>query len=581
MRRKHVRVALVLVAIAVTALGAQHPRDNRAPGPEGTALLAGRVVTRDAGARPLRKVIVTLRSDDGRQHRTIITDDGGTFGFAGLPSGRYALEASRRGWPTIAFGAARPHQRGTRVEVAEGQRVDGLTIRMPRGAVLAGSVVDHTGRALAHASVLALRYTYIGGERRLTRYRQDQTDDRGIYRLYGLAAGEYLVAVAGAPTAFEDAGIIHANGEADVRMIMEIERAGYARPKQDLFVAPTTVGYAPIFYPGTPIRTQATTVSLSAGEERSGLDFEVAPAQALAVQGLVDRPRGLPPAVGVRLSLRTAGDEAAIGYVGDERTTAATPGGAFTFANVPPGTYELSAHVAQEGTTTHWASSALTVVGDHAPRMLLSLRPALTLSGRVAFEGDPADVSAVRLSLQRLPAEESVAASADESGEFVVNGLVPGRYRVAVSVGGRREARARTWSVKSFVVNGAEILEAPLDLRTSVAGALVTFTDRYGMLAGTVLDGAGRGAPEQFVVVFPADPRQWSPWSRRIQAVRPFSDGRYVVEHLAPGEYLLAVVADIEDGEWADRTLLQRLAGTALRFDVAEGQRVVKDLRVQ
>jgi hypothetical protein len=130
-------------------------------------------------------------------------------------------------------------------------------------------------------------------------------------------------------------------------------------------------------------------------------------------------------------------------------------------------------------------------------------------------------------------------------------------------------------------VNGAEMLEAPLDLRSNISGAVVTFTDRYARLSGVVRNSAGRGAPEYFVVVFPADSRRWTPLSRRIHAVRPFSDGRYLVEHLPSGEYRLAVVADIEEGEWLDRTLLQRLAGAALGFEVSEGQRLVKDVSVQ
>ena len=581
MAHRHAPWTFALVVTAASALLAQQPRDNRAPVPEGTAGLAGRVVTRDADSRPLRKTIVTLRSDDGRLHRTAITDDGGAFACGGLPAGRYALDASRRGWPTIAYGANRPHQRGTRIDVADGQQVRDITIRMPRGAVLTGSVVDHTGRPMAHAAVLALRFMYLHGERRLTRYREDYTDERGVYRLYGLAAGEYLVASGGVPSAFENLGTIYATGEADVRRILELEGSrGYARPGQDLHVPSTTVGYVPVYYPGTPMRAQALAIALAAGEERSALDFEIAPAQALAVQGLVDRPPGLPPALSVRLALRAAGDEASGGYVGDERETAATPGGSFTFASVPPGTYDLTASVTQEGTTVLWASSSLTVMGDHAPRLLLSLRPALTLSGRVAFEGDAApDVAGARIALQHLPAGESIAAAIDPSGEFAISGLVPGRYRVAASF--RGQARSRSWSVKSFVVNGADAVESVLDLRASVAGAVVTFTDRYATLSGTVQNAAGRGTPEHFVVVFPADPRLWSPGSRRIQAVRPFSDGRYVIEHLAPGEYLLAAAGDIEEGEWADRALLQRLAGSALRFAVAEGQRQVRDVRIE
>ncbi len=570
---------LVFVAIAASALLAQQPRDNRARVAEGSVVLAGRVVTRDADNRPLRKTIVTLRSDDGRLHRTAITDDGGAFAFGGLPAGRYGLAASRRGRPTIAYGAARPHQRGTRIVVADGERVDGIVIRMPRGAVLAGSLVDHTGRPMAHAAVVALRFTYVNGERRLMRYREDYADERGVYRIYGLAAGEYLVATAGVPMAFEDLETIHAMGEVDVRRALSGVRSASGRTGIDAFLPAPTIGYAPVYYPGTPVRAQAMPIVVSAGEERQALDFEVAPAQALAVPGIVDRPRPAPRSQNVKVTLRASGDEATGGYVRDERRTSAGPDGVFVFGSVPPGTYDLLATLEEHDKVTYWASSSLTVAGDHAPRTVLWLRPALTFSGRFAFEEEPVpDASGIRIALQSLPAGDTFVASVDQSGEFVIDGLVPGRYRVFASVGG---SRMRTWSVKSFVVNGAETLEAVLDLRTSGGRALVTFTDRYGTLSGTVRNSAGRAAPEQFVVLFPTDPGRWVPFSRRIHAVRPSSDGRYLVEQLPPGEYFLAVVADVEEGEWLERTFLQRLAGSASKIDVAEGQRLVRDLRTE
>jgi hypothetical protein len=247
---------------------------------------------------------------------------------------------------------------------------------------------------------------------------------------------------------------------------------------------------------------------------------------------------------------------------------------------VPPGTYEVIATAEQDATIVLVASSSVTVMGDHAPRVSLSLGASLTLAGRVAFEGEtPPDPSSIRIALQRLPAGEHHVASVDASGAFVVGGLVPGRYHLAASARAPR-GEPRAWSVRSFVVNRAEMLEAPLDLRSSLAGAVVTFTDRYARLSGIVQDSSGRGAPEFFVVVFPADARLWTPLSHRIHAVRPFSDGRYAVEHLPPGAYFVAVAADLEEGEWFDRAQLSRLAQSSLKIEIAEGQPVVQDLRV-
>ena len=71
---------------------AQPPtRDAAKPAPVGTATLAGRVVSDDAEARPVRRVRVGITTSDRQVGRTTVTDDEGPVRFRG-PSGR-ALHA--------------------------------------------------------------------------------------------------------------------------------------------------------------------------------------------------------------------------------------------------------------------------------------------------------------------------------------------------------------------------------------------------------------------------------------------------------------------------------------------------------
>lgn len=569
---------LVVVVTALTGLAAQQPRDSRTGQAAGSALIAGRVITGDLDGRPIRKTLVHLRTDDGRVQRAAITDDAGVFSFAGLPAGRYGLEAVRNGWARIAYGASRPHQRGTRIEIADGQQMRDVAIRLPRGAVLSGTIVDHLGHPLAHTPVAAFRFAYQNGERRFVRYRDVHTDERGAYRLFGLAAGVYTVATIDTPSAFDGVDVIHPSGDVDVRRAL-IPSAGYARLGSDGLPVVTTVGYAPVYYPGTPFRAQAMLVSVGAGDERSGLDFEVSPAQTLSIRGTVHTPRDV-PRQSVAVTLRSIADETTGGNDGDERRTAATPEGWFAFPRVSPGKYAVTARVTQSGSTTLWGETAVTLSGDHSPNLLLTLRPALTISGHVRFDGDTPtpDASQIRVALQPVSGAGRATAAIGAAGDFTIAELVPGRYYVTATINGVLQ---NAWGLKSAIIDGGDALDAPLEVRSSSAGALVTFANRPAHLAGAVVDAGGRAAPEHLVIVFATNPRLWFPMSRRIRAVRPAYDGRYQIDNLPPGEYFITTARDVDEGEWYDSAWLQRAAGSAGRIAIAEGEKLRRDFRTE
>ena len=109
---------------------------------------------------------------------------------------------------------------------------------------------------------------------------------------------------------------------------------------------------------------------------------------------------------------------------------------------------------------------------------------------------------------------------------------------------------------------------------------VITFTDRPAELSGSMMDGDGRPAPEYFIVVFAADKAYWAPQSRRIQAKRPGTDGRFVFSNLPPGDYLVGAVTDVEPGEWYDPSFLAQLAPTAIKVAIGEGEKKRQDIRL-
>jgi hypothetical protein len=137
-------------------------------------------------------------------------------------------------------------------------------------------------------------------------------------------------------------------------------------------------------------------------------------------------------------------------------------------------------------------------------------------------------------------------------------------------------------SMASAVFGGQDILDVPLEMTGTPgpADGLVTLTTKTTELSGTVQDAAGQPASAVTVIVFPSDERFWAPESRRIQGVRPATDGRYQVRNLPPGDYRLAVVSDVEPGRWFDPAFLRQLGGF-VTLTLGQGGRAVQDFRAK
>jgi hypothetical protein len=62
---------------------------------------------------------------------------------------------------------------------------------------------------------------------------------------------------------------------------------------------------------------------------------------------------------------------------------------------------------------------------------------------------------------------------------------------------------------------------------------------------------------------------------------RTNTDGRYTFRTLPPGNYLIAVVTDLEPGSQYDAEFLKSLLGASVRVSLGEGAKVQQDLRVR
>jgi uncharacterized protein (DUF2141 family) len=601
------------LALLLTLGGAfpdqQPARDGRAASPAGTAVIIGRVVSADAPPKPVRRARVTLNSSDREIGRTVITDDAGVFSFTALPAARYSLSAIKAGFVTVSYGEKRPGRPGTAIPLNDAQRLMGLTLRMHRGAVITGTVVAPNGEPARGIAVSAMRYFFMNGERRLgSAGAGSETDDRGAYRIYGLAAGEYVVAATVRTpfmTARED---IRVMTDTEVRAALAMlsapgggraagagaGAAGELRPRP---LTPT-VGYAPVFYPGTATASQAGTVSVGIAEERTGVDFQLQFVPTAKIEGLVLLPDNTPLKAGT-ITMVGIGQASIAGYAFDAfRTARPDAEGRFTFAGVTPGSYAILSRGAPPGsappppgpegmrqTPPLWATAEVAVEGQNVSGVTLMLQEGMTVSGKVVLEGTtlpPPPLNRVRVNLAAAQSEVNLgtsAAAVDASGQFTITGVTPGRYRLTATLPGARPDTPG-WTLKSSTIGGQETLDVPFMLGHGATDAVVTLTDAPTELSGAVLDSSGQPAPDYSVVVFSADSQHWTPQSRRIQSVRPSAAGKYIVRNLPAGDYLIAAVVDVEPGEWFDPNYLRQLVGSSFKITLGESEKKVQDVAV-
>lgn len=573
----------VLVTLAPRQQPSVPPRDA-APRAPGTASIAGTIVSTGPDPTPVRHARVTLTSADAPTSLTVVTGNDGRFTFPNLPPGRFMVAASKDGWLPSSYGAKAPLRPGTPIPVAPGQTIE-IALPLMHGAAVAGEVLDPFGYPAAGATIRAMRSSVVNGERRFTVFGSAATaDDRGAYRIYGLPPGEYVVGASWRPSYIAAGSELHLTSEADVRDALRS-----TDPPRPAAARPHSIALAPTFYPGTSVPRDAATLTIGAGQERTGVDFTLQIVATSRIDGIVSLA-GATTLSGALVALMAIDHVPVPGTPLEAyRSTAVQANGSFAFADVPPGRYTVfaraTAATGNAAVQPHWASVDISV-DDDLSGLNLALAPGLTVSGGVRFDSArlPApDLKTIRLTLTPIQASSATMSPAptslDASGRFSFSGVLPGRYRLSASFPGLGAIGG--WAPHSALVNATDILDLPLIILSSdVTGASVTFSDHLAQLTGTLLNTGGAPAANYTLILFPSSSSFWLPQARRIQAIRPAADGAFAFRNLPPGDYLLSAVDDVENGAWFDPSFLQTLTPAAMKLTIADGEQRVQDVRI-
>jgi hypothetical protein len=535
---------------------------------------------------PVRRASVIFEGD-ARANRVVLTDDKGAFIAANLPPARYTIRAERAGFASGEYGAKRAGRPGAGLTIKDGDKVENVTLHMARGAVITGRILDERGRPVVGAGVSVFRsITRLGGEVEFQLVSANGggavlSDDRGIYRVYGLSADEYVIGVqsfrtgqtdaARRPTDAELREVFGQTGQRSSRAINTDARA--AAP-----AAPPVVNLAPMFFGDTTDALASTRIKLATGEERVGVDLHLPWQPRATISVVVSGPDVTPPTVEFEVRPRQS-----VGGLAQFLVRPGVTGGRASFPNQAPGDYIVVARTVG-APTPMWGEAPVTVVDRDVTDVRIELRPALILSGRLVFQGatppDPARFLVTLPPTKRTGRTGSGGTAVTADATFALRDVQPCACRLNVVMSGANGAP--TWTMTSVMMGERDVTDLPLDIADGqpLPPLTITMTDTPSELSGRITVNGKPGA-DVFVVVLSADERYWIYGTRRIKSARPDATGRYVFNGLPPGAYRVAAVTELDQGDLQNPQFLRDLVGASAEVIVGVSEKKVLDLKLQ
>ena len=623
-RMNAIRAVLLLSPFLATAAAQVIPTGG-VPGPR-TGMIVGQVVDAVTGD-PVGESIVRLAmpkylEDPAAPGGRVMTDGEGRFFFADLPAGEFYLQAKKDGYAPGEYGERRAWGQSQLVPLAEGERLTDIKLRVWKYGVIAGTVVDEAGEPVVGVAVRALLKDVVAGH---TRYGTMEvipelvpattTDDRGMFRFSQLTAGTYVVLVPSPQTTLP-ATLVEKSDPA-VRTdlfwagVAEVSLLGQPRTQQVgdfalltlnrvLIPPPLMAGgrmavYPTTYFPAAATAGAATPITLEGGQERTDITISMRPVPAVRVSGRLVAPDGsAPPPIAFRLvgaamtDVITRGLVSGPEHVGlDTATGMSDATGRFTLLGVPAGEYVLKhanrflSRAIQQGQSAYWISQSVTVGADDLSDLVVAVRPALRVAGRIEYRAGS--------TLQPLSAGIRFETPFGEGEQFfaeVTKGATPTFSTVAA--GGQYIVRPYDlagWFVQSVTLGGKDITDRVLDLQADATTLVVTYTDRPSKVSGTVTDEQGSTSATAVVLVFPVDPQRWSGYGtspRTLKSALTTRHGVYTIDHLPPGDYYVIAVDPADIDGWKDPARLEALATHATRVTVSvDDSPKTLDLRVR
>lgn len=507
-------ILIIVVASAARAYG-QTPDPKIKP----TGSISGRVTIGQKGAPGILVIASNVNSSSPIAQAT--SDEDGNYRLTGLAAGLVNVSPVA---PVYVLPMGPMMGQGRPVNLAANEAVDGIDFKLTRGGVITGKITDPEGRPVIEERINLMAVEENGAPLRTPFYRPAnfmmyQTDDRGVYRIYGLAAGHYKVSVG------EEAG--RAAGL----------RAGY---------------YLRTFYPDATDVAKAGIVDVSEGGETKNIDIKVVSrANTYTVGGRVIDADTNQPLAGVYFTIGAVQQNQNQSYLSSSSGpgTPTNSQGEFRMEGISPGHYVIIINPSNFGPAR---TNSPKVYSDPVPfevldsdvtNLEIKAQPGQSISGVVVPEGITDRKVLTRLTNLLVSANvnpgtnvlrvysSSSAAQITADGTFLIEGLRPGKVSIHIAGNNGPELPGFTMTRIEYngVVQGREI---DLPAGQNLSGLKIFITSGTGGLRGQVKAEGGALASDAILFVSASRQGEPNPFSAQVD-----SRGRFVIKNVPPGNY--------------------------------------------
>jgi hypothetical protein len=524
--------------------------------PRRDGIITGRVIADDGRALSGVEIMAGAIGGDIFDSRRAETDDEGNFKLTGLRAGAYKIEASLPGYVSLENASG-----------AQLYRVgENVTIRMVRGGVITGRVTDARGEPLEMASVNLLITRGLEGRDassssllREVKISQVLTDDRGVYRAYGLLPGVYVVSAIDIPIRqFNNGGIPHDS---------------------------------PTYYPSGK-REEAKEVTVRSGEDVTGVNIRHRGEQGHSIVGVVSS--NIAPASFFSQPVVLLTNEASKEIEGGAVLMGSRN---FGFYGVPDGAYELKVYEPSGSPIS--APLRITVKGADITGLDLRLFKAGSISGRVVVESPkPGDgrleksrIEEIFLRVRKSDAIDRNQAngfiSINEKGDFG-QPLEDGVYRIIPDLPGDNwYVRAITRSARGTPNAAIDVARDGLAVKAgeSLTGIEVNVAEGAAGLRGRIAVASetqtkGAASTRWRVHLVPAEETAAQDVLRYAETDAQ-SDSSFELKHIAPGKYYL-LARKISEKEPIENQALPAAWDNVGRAKLrSEGQALKQEIELQ
>lgn len=499
-------------------------------------------VVNDKTGLPLRRAHVVL-TEVGADAIGIDTDDRGVFVIRDVPAGQYSITASRDGYLASSDGLIGALRQPRHFPIGEKQSITGLQFRLRPFAVIAGSIAFEDGEPAMGVNVQAFREYRNRLRRGYIVAGRATTDDRGGYRIFGLASGSYLVAA------------IYGN----------------PGPAKETLRDAQALHYTTTYYVHTMKLGEASAVRLDYGEELGGIDIFLERVRKVTVRGRVTGGEA-GGTLAVAISLQqldahgvgslTVAAPVSLGRDNQFEIRGVAPGSYFLWAEGTSGGRPVAGHIPLTVGPFDISDADLAVQGDHSGLAVLVMDQNATFAQPPALRFEPRDERAKIVNAEESAGVYQFSLRGGDIYDLFVDNLPNDYYLSAVRLNGV--------DMMPFGIDGnAASLGQPFE---------VALDSRGGAVTGRVFGTDDSLWSDARVALIPDPP------IGRVQSYREGAadeNGVFTIHGVPPGRYILLAWFDAPPCDLYDPDNLAacRTAGTAV--EVGQGSQQNVELKMK